>query len=112
MMMSEKELARIAELVAGTQKGALSELNRQQLCAALGVSESTIRRLEQDGLPYTPVGKRSKRYDLAECKKWLKEHQQCPSGTTKTAASTSGSWSPGKEFTESCRKVQLRVMPS
>jgi hypothetical protein len=112
MMMDEKELAKIAELVASTHKGTISELNRQQLCAALGVSESTVRRLEHDGLPYTPVGKRSKRYDLAECKKWLKEHQQCPSGMTSTAANTSGSWSPAKEFTESCRKVQLRVMPS
>jgi hypothetical protein len=40
----------------------------QQLCAALSVSESTIRRLEQSGLPYTPVGKRLKRYDLANAK--------------------------------------------
>lgn len=47
-------------------------LNRQQICAALGVSESTIRRLEQIGLPYTPVGSRTKRYDLAECKEWLR----------------------------------------
>ncbi len=31
------------------------DLNRQQLCAALGVSESTIRRLELLGLPYTPA---------------------------------------------------------
>jgi hypothetical protein len=27
----------------------MSELNRQQICAALGVSESTIRRLEHIG---------------------------------------------------------------
>jgi hypothetical protein len=109
MMMNENELERIAELVASKSTGGL---NRQQLCVALGVSESTVRRLEQDGLPYTPVGKRAKRYDLAECKKWLKEYQQCPSGTTKKAVSTSGSWSPGKEFTAYCRKAQLRVMPS
>lgn len=112
MMMDEKELERIAELVAHKSTGRSGELNRQQICAALGVSESTIRRLEHDGLPYTPVGKRAKRYDLAECKKWLKENQQCPSGTTKTVVNMSGSWSPGKEFTEYCRKVQLRVMPS
>lgn len=112
MMMDENELARIAELVAGKQQASYGELNRQQLCAALGISESTIRRLEQSGLPYTPVGKRAKRYDLAECKKWLKENQSCPSGTTKTAGSTSGLWSGEKEFTESFRKMQLRVMPS
>lgn len=45
----------------------MTDLTRQQLCAALQVSESTIRRLELDGLPCTPVG-RGKRYDLAECK--------------------------------------------
>ncbi|WP_322534555.1 hypothetical protein SR858_10985 [Duganella zoogloeoides] len=112
MKFDENELARIAELVASKNKSPMGELNRQQICTALSVSESTIRRLEQQGMPYTPVGARSKRYDLAECKKWLKENQLCPSGTTKTAANTSGSWSPGKEFTEYCRKAQLRVMPS
>ncbi|WP_141750063.1 hypothetical protein [Janthinobacterium sp. HH107] len=119
MNMSEVEMRHIAEMVAALDKAGgkrtantAGELNRQQICAALGVSESTIRRLEQAGLPYTPVGARSKRYDLEECKKWLKENNQCPSGTTKKAGSTSASWSMAKEFTESCRKAQLRVMPS
>jgi phage terminase Nu1 subunit (DNA packaging protein) len=89
----------------------MSELTRQQLCAALGVSESTIRRLEQDGLPFTPVGSRSKRYNLDECKRWLKVNQ-CQSGKTKPAANTSALWSAGNAFTESCRKTHLRVMPS
>lgn len=48
------------------------ELTRQQLCAALTISESTVRRLELDGMPYTPVGIRAKRYDLDECKAWLR----------------------------------------
>ncbi|TNC78313.1 hypothetical protein FHI69_03215 [Janthinobacterium lividum] len=119
MNMSEVEMQHIAEMVAALDKAAgkrpasaSGELNRQQICAALGVSESTIRRLEQAGLPYTPVGVRSKRYDLEECKNWLKENNQCPSGMTKKVGSTSASWSMAKEFTESCRKVQLRVMPS
>ena len=90
----------------------MAELNRQQICAELAVSESTIRRLEQAGLPFTPVGVRSKRYDLAECKKWLKENQQCQPGKTKPVGGTSELWSKAKGFTESCRKVQLRVMPS
>ncbi len=38
------------------------ELTRQELCAKLRISESTVRRLELDGLPCTPVG-RSKRYE-------------------------------------------------
>ena len=88
-----------------------TDLTRQQLCSALGISESTVRRLEALGLPYTPVDLRAKRYDLAECKKWLRENQ-CQSGQTKPAVSTSASWSAGSAFTDACRKVQLRVMPS
>lgn len=86
-------------------------LTRQQLCAALTISESTVRRLELDGMPYTPVGIRAKRYDLDECKAWLRENQ-CQSGSTKTGAGTSASWPEAKGFIESCRRVQLRVMPS
>ncbi len=48
-----------------------AELNRQQFCAAMGISESTVYRLELLGLPFTPIGKRGKRYDLAECKRWM-----------------------------------------
>ena len=86
-------------------------LNRQQICAELGVSESTIRRLEQQGLPFTPVGVRSHRYDLEECKAWLREYfgggpmvvaRQRPEPQSKAA----------KEFTEACRKVKLRCYPS
>lgn len=90
----------------------MSALNRQQICAELAVSESTIRRLEQAGLPYTPVGSRAKRYDLDECKLWLKENQLCPPGRTNEGGGTSALWSAANEFTESSRKVQLRVMPS
>lgn len=83
-------------------------LNRQQMCAALGVSESTIRRLEQDGLPFTPVGSRSKRYDLAECKAWLRAH---PPITKQRTVEPSG-WTPSPEFTALCKNIKLRVMPS
>lgn len=89
----------------------MSDLTRQQLCAELSISESTVRRLELDGLPCTPVGKKAKRYDLAECKKWLREHQ-CQSGQTSAGVSTSGLWSVGSAFTASSRKAQVRVMPS
>jgi predicted DNA-binding transcriptional regulator AlpA len=89
-----------------------SELTRQQLCATLGISESTVRRLELDGLPFTPVGLRAKRYNLAEVKAWLKTHQSCPSGKTLKAVGTSDLWSAANEFTASCRKAHLRVMPS
>lgn len=89
----------------------MSDLSRQQLCAALAISESTVRRLELDGLPYTPVGSRGKRYDLAEVKTWLRSHQ-CQSGSTKRDAGMSASWSGAAAFTESYRKAHLRVMPS
>jgi hypothetical protein len=88
----------------------MSDLTRQQLCAQLAISESTVRRLEQVGLPFTPVGIRGKRYDLAEVKTWLRK-QKCQLGS-KTAAATSVSWSGASEFTALCRRAQLRVMPS
>lgn len=87
-----------------------TELTRQQLCAAMTVSESTVRRWENAGLPYTPIGARGKRYNLAECKEWLRENQ-CQSGPTKTAGSTSGLWSKANGFTAECRKVHLRAYP-
>lgn len=88
----------------------MSDITRQQLCAALGISESTVRRLELDGLPFTPVGRRAKRYNLAEVKGWLRAN--CRSGLTKTGAYTSASWPAGAAFTDACRRVHLRVLPS
>lgn len=89
----------------------MSELTRQQFCAALGVSESTVRRLELDGMPCTPVGRRGKRYDLAECKRWLKG-RSCQSGQTIAVAGTLASWSTGAAYIASSRKRRLRAMPS
>ena len=88
-------------------------LTRQQLCAALAISESTVRRLEADGLPCTPVGARSKRYDLAECTQWLREHQpSCQPGKTNKAAGTSALWSAAGDYIASSQRVQRRVTPS
>lgn len=90
-----------------------TDLNRQQLAVALGVSDSTIGRWLLAGLPYTPIGIRGKRFNLEQCRTWLREHyQQCPPGSTSKAAGTSASWSPASAFTESSRRVHLRVMPS
>lgn len=89
----------------------MSEMTRQQFCAAMGISESTVRRLEQQGLPFTPVGVRSKRYDLAECKAWLKANQM-QTGKTHKAVNPLALAAAGNAFIASCRKVQLRVMPS
>lgn len=103
-----------------TQPTLTTPLNRQQLCVALGVSESTVRRLELLGLPFTPVGIRAKRYDLDECKAWLRTHQHqatphqqpCPSGKTNAGGTTSVSWSTGSEYIARSRRTHLRVMPS
>lgn len=88
-----------------------SDLTRQQLCAALNISESTVRRLELLGLPYTPVGIRAKRYSLGEVKEWLRANQE-QIGRANRDASTSSSRSAGTEFAAACLKVKLRVMPS
>ena len=89
----------------------MADLTRQQLCAALGVSESTIRRLERDGLPYTPIGARTKRYDLAECKQWLREREG-EIGVGRRSETRSVLSPAGVEFAESARKMKLRVKPS
>jgi len=89
----------------------MSSMTRQQLCAELTVSESTVRRWELDGLPFTPIGRKRKRYDLAEVKRWLRENQ-CQSGPIKREPSTSALWSAGRAFTDACRKVQVRGMPN
>lgn len=89
------------------------ELTLQQLCATLSVSESTVRRWVVDGLPYTPIGRRTKRYNLKETRAWLREKQgSCQSGSTNKGVGMSGLWSAASAFTESSRRLQLRVMPS
>lgn len=81
-------------------------LNKQQLCAELSISESTVRRLEQIGLPYTPIGMRSHRYDLEECKEWL---QANPPGKNPTVSQPAQRWSPDSEFLKSCERISKRM---
>lgn len=87
-------------------------MTRQQICAALGVSESTIRRLEHAGLPYTSVGVRTKRYDLAECKAWLRTEYVPPTRETAVVGVSADLQRRAREFSESCKNVKLRVRPS
>ena len=91
-----------------------TELTRQAFCARMGISESTARRLERDGMPCTPIG-RSKRYNLAECKTWLRNNQngqQCQAGSTNRGAAMLASQSPVIEFINASKLVRRRVMPS
>lgn len=49
----------------------MSDLTRQQLCVQLSVSESTIRRLENEGMPFkTVLGMRRKVYSLQTVLLW------------------------------------------
>lgn len=88
----------------------MGAITRQQLCAELGISESTVRRLEQAGLPFTPIGKRTKRYDLEECKIWLQNMYQ-PDEQLQARRQAELS-EAGKQFMESARKSKRRVEPS
>lgn len=86
-------------------------MTRQQLCAALSISESTVWRLESHGLPTIPVGIRAKRYDLEEVKSWLRLNEALlreRRETVKTTLKVSG----GRDFLDASRRVRLRVMPS
>jgi len=89
----------------------MNAVNRQQFCAALGISESTVRRLELAGLPFTPIGARGKRYDVDECKRWLRG-RGCQSGSTETGAVMLESCSMAGAYIESFQKAHRRVMPS
>ena len=93
------------------KKVSTEAITRQQLCASLSVSESTVWRWERDGLPYTMIGARSKRYDLAEIKIWLKG-RECQYGSIKTDVGTLRSGARASAFTARLRGAQLRVMPS
>jgi hypothetical protein len=57
------------------------------------------------------VGKR-RRFDLAAVTAWMQERAQCPSEKTPPAAGTPRLASAASAFTDACRSVQLRVMPS
>lgn len=46
-------------------------LNQSEIAEYLGVSTTTIRKWEQEGLPHGSMGERSKYYDKDECKKWV-----------------------------------------
>jgi phage terminase Nu1 subunit (DNA packaging protein) len=86
------------------------QITRQQLCAELGISESTVRRLEQAGLPFTPIGKRTKRYDLEECKTWLRDVYR--PGEQVQGRREAEIRKLGTQFMETARKMKRRVEPS
>jgi hypothetical protein len=88
------------------------DLTRQELLAALKISDSTLRRWG-DEVPSTPVGKKKRIYNLNEVKEWLRERgKACPSGLTRKEDYTSASCNAGNAFIAAFQKVHLRVMPN
>lgn len=85
-------------------------ITAEELAAALGVSITTVHRNVNAGMPRRKFGSRTVRYDLEECKKWGLEN--CQSVKTKKDSGTSNFALKTNAFTDVCRKVQLRVMPS
>lgn len=51
----------------------MNDLTRQELCVRLHISESTVRRLEAQGMPSVQYeGMRVKRYNLVEVSRWIR----------------------------------------
>jgi phage terminase Nu1 subunit (DNA packaging protein) len=87
-------------------------LTAAQLAAALSISERQVQRLAAAGMPVQPIGARGRRYDLEECRQWLRENHACLSNAQKPEAGKSLSASVVNAFTAASRQVQVRVRPS
>lgn len=89
-------------------------LTPAELAAHLRASERTVARMVADGCPSMLVGKR-RRFDLAAVTAWIAEQgaqTPCQRAKTQTAAGTPKHASVAAAYTDACRSVQLRVMPS
>lgn len=90
----------------------MTMLTPAELAAALRVSTRTVARWDSEGCPCEWAGAR-RRYDLAHVQAWNRERAlQCRSEKTPPAAGTQRLASTVAAFTDACRQVQLRVMPS
>lgn len=87
-------------------------LTEAELAAALRISARQVQRLTSAGMPVVPIGTRGKRYDLEECKNWLKDNYTCLSNAQKTGATKSAYASAVNAFTDASRRAHLRVKPS
>lgn len=91
-------------------------LTAAQLAAHLAVSVRHVERCAAAGMPSISVGARAKRYDLAACLAWLAEHREtlstCQSNAPRKAVSKSVSASAVSAYTDACRRVNLRAVPS
>lgn len=89
-------------------------LTTEQLAVHLGVSTRQIQRLAAFGMPSVPVGTRARRYDPEVCVAWLQVNGDALNGTARRPqrASTRLSDAAAVAYSEQCRKVRLRVLPS
>lgn len=87
-------------------------LTEAELAAELKISTRQVQRLTAAGMPYTPTGMRGKRYDLEECRSWLRNNPECLSNQQKQAATKSQSALIVKEYTAASRQARVRVKPS
>lgn len=89
-------------------------LTPAELAAYLSISVRQVQRLRAAGMPATPVGARSIRYDHAQCMAWLQANQDslCHTASTPAADLRSLSASAARDYTDACRRAQLRVTPS
>jgi hypothetical protein len=87
-------------------------LTAVELASALKICERQVQRLVAAGMPWQPVGARSKRFDLDECRLWLRINYQCLSSQPKPGVMKYPSASIVKEYTDASRRAQVRVRPS
>lgn len=87
-------------------------LTEAQLAAELQISTRQVQRYTAAGMPCQPVGVRGKRYDMTECRNWLKDNYTCLSSQQKQGVTKSPSALIVKEFTAAYRRAQVRVRPS
>lgn len=90
-----------------------TDINRAQLAAAMGVSDSTVGRWLAAGLPHTPIGVRGKRFDVAECRAWLRaQYPQLQAGQRPAPVGRPAPQSPAATFSEAASRMRLRVKSS
>lgn len=87
-------------------------LTPAELAAHLRVSERTVSRMVAEGCPCMLAGRRP-RFDLSRVTLWMEEQaSKCRSEKTHKAAGMQKHAYSADAFTDACRRVQVRAMPS
>lgn len=87
-------------------------LTPAELATEMKCSARQVQRWTAAGMPFVPIGARDKRYDAADCKRWLRETYGCQSSQARPGVGTSASALIERAFTEGSRQVRLRALPS